>query len=78
MTDLPDYFHPINLIIHRVLWLQVALNPESAAAGALRQWWDAEGSSASLTPLGQAAAGGGAGGGPRSNKLQFLSDVLVS
>jgi hypothetical protein len=56
---------------------QVTVNPEGAAADALRQWWDAEGSSAGLTPLGQAAAAGGAGGGPRSNKLQFLSDVLV-
>jgi hypothetical protein len=58
--------------------LQVTVNPEGAAADALRQWWDTEGSSAALTPLGQAAAAGGAGGGPRSNKLQFLSDVLVS
>jgi hypothetical protein len=57
---------------------QVTLNPEGAAADALRQWWDAEGSSAALTPLGQAAAAGGAAGGPRSNKLQFLSDVMVS
>jgi hypothetical protein len=57
---------------------QVTVNPEGPAAEALRQWWDSEGSSAALTPLGQAAAAGGAGGGPRSNKLQFLSDVLVS
>ncbi|WIA41863.1 hypothetical protein OEZ86_009188 [Tetradesmus obliquus] len=56
---------------------QVSVNPESAAADALRKWWQAEGSSAALTPLGQASAAGGAGGGPRNNKLQFLSDVMV-
>lgn len=56
---------------------QVSVNPESAAADALREWWQAEGSSAALTPLGQASAAGGAGGGPRNNKLQFLSDVMV-
>eukprot|EP00775_Hariotina_reticulata_P004646 gene4646-4898_t len=57
---------------------QVTLNPEGEVADALRCWWEDEGSSASITPLGQATAGGAAGGAAagRSNKLQFLSDVV--
>jgi hypothetical protein len=58
----------------------VTVNPEGEAADALRSWWDSEGSSACITPLGQGAAAGAAGGAAagRSNKLQFLSDVVVS
>lgn len=60
--------------------MQVTLNPEGGAADALKQWWDSEGHEAALTPLGQAAggAGGASGAGPRQNKLEFLSSVVVS
>lgn len=64
------------------LFAQVTLNPEGEAAEALRQWWESDGrdNTATLTPLGQAAGatGGPSGAGARQNKLQLLSDVVVS
>lgn len=60
--------------------LQVTLNPNGDEADALRHWWDSEGRGSTLSPLGQAAdtAGAAGGAGQRQNKLQFLSDVVVS
>ncbi|GBF93866.1 replication A 70 kDa DNA-binding subunit B [Raphidocelis subcapitata] len=53
----------------------LTLNPETKEGKELRDWYAADGASASFTPLGQAAAAGGEGG--RRNKIGFLSDVVV-
>lgn len=54
---------------------KVTLNPESQEAAELRSWWEAEGRTAAIQPLGQ-AAGGASGAGSRRNKLELLSAVV--
>jgi len=39
--------------LHRDVVLQVTLNPESQEAAELRSWWEAEGRTAAIQPLGQ-------------------------
>ncbi len=49
-----------------------------AEARELQEWWEAQGRTATITPLGQpgGAMGGGAAG-TAAGKLAFLSDVQV-